>query len=53
MIERLLNEYPALHIDYSWVIFDEIIMRNEESVNEWIELTEKFSNRILLGSDIL
>jgi hypothetical protein len=28
-------------------------MRNEESVNEWIELTEKFSNRILLGSDIL
>ncbi|MDD2565482.1 MAG: amidohydrolase family protein [Candidatus Gracilibacteria bacterium] len=53
MIERLLSEYPALHIDYSWVVFDEIIMKNEETIKEWIELTEKFSDRILLGSDIL
>ncbi|EKE29340.1 MAG: amidohydrolase 2 [uncultured bacterium (gcode 4)] len=53
MIERLLNEYPALHVDYSWVVFDEIIMRSEESVAEWVDLTEKFSDRILLWSDIL
>ena len=53
MIERLLMEYPALHVDYSWVIFDEFIMRNESYTREWVELTEKFSDRILLWSDIL
>lgn len=53
MIERLMSEYPSLYIDYSWVIFDEIIMNSEQSKIEWLELTEKFSDRILLGSDIL
>lgn len=53
MIERLLNEYPSLYIDYSWVIFDEIIMKSEDSFQEWLELTEKFSDRVLIWSDIL
>jgi hypothetical protein len=53
MIERLLSEYPALYVDYSWVIFDHIIMRNDETKQDWIELTEKYSDRILIWSDIL
>jgi hypothetical protein len=48
MIERLLSEYPALYVDYSWVIFDHIIMRNDETKQDWIELTEKYSDRILI-----
>jgi hypothetical protein len=48
MIQRLLEEYPALYIDYSWVVFEEIIAKTKESLKEWIELTEKFNNRILI-----
>lgn len=53
MIERLLKEYPSLYIDYSWVIYDEFINRNEKTRSEWVEMTEKFASRILLWSDIL
>ncbi|OIP54337.1 amidohydrolase [Candidatus Gracilibacteria bacterium CG2_30_37_12] len=53
MIERLLLQYPGLHIDYSWIIFDEIICKNEIPDPEWIELTERFSTRILIGSDVI
>jgi predicted TIM-barrel fold metal-dependent hydrolase len=48
MIERLLEEYPSLFIDYSWMVFEEIIAKTKESLKEWVELTEKFSDRILI-----
>lgn len=53
MIDRLLNEYPNLYVDYSWVVFDDIIAINNQSIKEWLELTEKFSTRIMIWSDIL
>lgn len=53
MIRRLLEEYPSLYIDYSWAVFEEVIAKNEESLEKWTELTEQFSERILLWSDIL
>lgn len=53
MIERLLREYPGLYVDFSWVIFDEIIAVSDTSMNDWTELTEKFSDRIMIWSDIL
>jgi hypothetical protein len=53
MIERLLLQYPGLHIDYSWIIFDEIICKDAKPDPEWIELTERFSTRILIGSDVI
>ncbi|MDD5213781.1 MAG: TatD family hydrolase [Candidatus Gracilibacteria bacterium] len=53
MIDRLLSEYPRLYVDYSWVVFDDIISINNVSVDEWLALTEKFSTRVMIGSDIL
>jgi hypothetical protein len=53
MMERLLIEYPGLYIDYSWVIFDEIIAINDTSMQEWLSLTEKFPDRIMIWSDVL
>ena len=53
MIERLLLQYPGLHIDYSWIIFDEIICKDGLPDPKWIELTEQFSTRILIGSDVI
>ncbi|MDD4151990.1 MAG: amidohydrolase family protein [Candidatus Gracilibacteria bacterium] len=53
MIDRLLTEYPSLYVDYSWVVFDDIISINDVTKEEWIQLTEKFSDRVMIGSDIL
>ena len=53
MISRLLTEYPWLYVDYSWVVFDEIITASNESMQNWVDMTEKFSDRIMLWSDVL
>lgn len=53
MIDRLLTEYPSLYVDYSWVVFDDIISINDVTKEEWVQLTEKFSNRVMIWSDIL
>lgn len=54
MIDRLLREYPRLHVDYSWVAYDDMICdENGVPKQEWVELTEKHSERILLGSDVI
>lgn len=53
MIERLLREYDGLYVDYSWVVFDDIITINDTSIHEWIDLTEKFPDRIMIWSDVL
>ncbi|MDD2515783.1 MAG: amidohydrolase family protein [Candidatus Gracilibacteria bacterium] len=53
MVERILNEYPSLYIDYSWIIFEEIITKDIDSQERWLDITEKFSDRIMIGSDVL
>ena len=53
MIKRLLDQYPLLVVDYSWIIFDVIICPERKPKKEWIELTEEYSNRICLGSDLV
>ncbi|WP_196893470.1 amidohydrolase family protein [Aureivirga marina] len=50
ILEKLLVEYPNLHVDISWVIFDEIISENLE---DWVKIIEKFPNRFVIGSDVL
>ena len=53
MIERLLEQYPLLVVDYSWIIFDEIICPGGVPQAAWLALTERFSERICLGSDLV
>lgn len=53
MIERLLEQYPLLVVDYSWIIFDVVICPGGKPRPEWLELTEKYSERICLGSDLV
>ena len=53
MVERLLSTYPLLVVDFSWIIFDIVICPNNEPQPEWIELTESYSDRICLGSDLV
>lgn len=53
MVERLLEAYPQLCVDYSWIIYDVAICPNGEPDPTWLELTEKYSERICLGSDLV
>jgi predicted TIM-barrel fold metal-dependent hydrolase len=53
MIERLLDQYPKLVVDYSWIIFDVIICPHGKPQKEWLSLTETYSHRICLGSDLV
>jgi predicted TIM-barrel fold metal-dependent hydrolase len=51
MVERLLEQYPLLCVDYSWIIYDVAICPGGHPSEDWLELTERFSTRICLGSD--
>lgn len=53
MVERLLEQYPRLYVDYSWIIYDMNICPNGVPDPKWIDLTERFSDRICLGSDLV
>ncbi len=53
MVERLLAQYPNLCVDYSWIIFDVVICPDGKPSSDWIALTERYSDRICLGSDLV
>lgn len=53
MVQRLLDQYPHVVVDYSWIIFDEIICPGGQPQEAWLELTERYSERICLGSDLV
>ena len=53
MIERLLDQYEHLSVDISWIIFDEVICPNRIPDKNWLNLIEKYSSRICIGSDLV
>ena len=53
MVDRLLEQYANLYVDYSWIIFDVVICPEGRPDPDWLALTEKYSSRICLGSDLV
>jgi hypothetical protein len=53
MVERLFESYPNLCVDYSWIVYDIAICPNGVPDPDWLALTEKYSDRICLGSDLV
>ncbi|HTP08660.1 MAG TPA: amidohydrolase family protein [Anaerolineae bacterium] len=53
MVERLLDQYPNLCVDYSWIVYDVVICPNGQPSPDWLALTERYSDRICLGSDLV
>lgn len=49
--DKMLSENQNLYYDISWVVFDDYIVRNENSLSEWAALIEKFPDRFIVGSD--
>jgi hypothetical protein len=48
-----LAQYPNLYVDYSWIIYDVIICPGGVPSPDWLALTEQYSARICLGSDLV
>ncbi len=53
MVDRLLAQYPNLYVDYSWIVYDVTICPDGKPDPNWLALTEKYSQRICLGSDLV
>ncbi|QDU37402.1 Amidohydrolase [Maioricimonas rarisocia] len=51
-LTRLMDEFDNLCLDYSWYVYDSLICEEGRPRKEWVEFTERFSDRICLGSDI-
>jgi Tat protein secretion system quality control protein TatD with DNase activity len=51
-LEDLLSRFDNLYVDYSWLVFDTLICPDGRPDDVWLEMTERFSERICLGSDV-
>jgi predicted TIM-barrel fold metal-dependent hydrolase len=52
-VTRLLAENEALHVDLSWAAVDDVLDASDEPFPQWLELIERFPDRVMLGSDVL
>jgi hypothetical protein len=51
-LRGMLEKYPNLYIDVSWVVFEQDLLTKESKPNpQWIALIEAFPNRFMIGSD--
>lgn len=51
VVEEMLRDNPNLYYDISWVIFDDYINKDQETMNAWAELLMKYPDRFMIGSD--
>ncbi len=59
MIDCMMDRYPNLYVDLSWVVYEQTIceprQRDDERLSPkqcWIDLVLKYPDRIMLGSDV-
>ncbi len=50
-LDRMLNTYPNLWVDISWVVYDNVLIKNGQPDPVWIKLIESHPTRFLIGSD--
>ena len=49
--DDMLANNPNLFFDISWVVFDEHINKDADSLRRWADLLEKYPTRFMIGSD--
>ena len=52
MIAPLLDRFPNLQVDISWVVYDDVICEALEPKRHWLETIERHADRFCLGSDL-
>lgn len=53
IVQRMLDAYENLYVDYSWIVFDIFMCPNGVPDDNWLQLSEKYSDRICIGSDVV
>ena len=48
---RLLQSYPNLYYDISWVVFEQIIAPEGKPDTKWVAIFEQFPTRFMVGTD--
>lgn len=51
--DRLLSENKNLYFDLSWIVFEDYINVNQDSLNKWAKLIEKYPDRFMIGTDLV
>jgi len=49
--ERMLETYPNLWVDLSWVVFDDLIAPKGKLDQKWVDMIERRQDRIMIGTD--
>jgi predicted TIM-barrel fold metal-dependent hydrolase len=52
MVSTLLDRYPHLFMDISWVVYDDVITLELEPKKHWLETINRHADRFCLGSDL-
>lgn len=50
---ELLEKYPNLNFDLSWLVFENDVAKDGKVSQEWLSLLEKHSDRFMVGSDFV
>jgi len=53
IISEQMEKYPNLNADLSWVVWDYQVDRGGKLDKAWIPVIEKYSDRFLIGTDIV
>jgi len=53
VFDKLLQKYPNLDADISWVCWEDQLDKDNQLDDRWIQLIEKYPTRIMIGSDMV
>ena len=52
MVSSLLDQYPNLQVDISWVVYDDVVCSSLEPKKHWLDVINRHPDRFCLGSDL-
>ena len=52
MIKELLDSYQNLYVDIAWIVYDDIICTDLTPKKSWLDIINKYSDRVMIGSDL-
>jgi predicted TIM-barrel fold metal-dependent hydrolase len=52
MVGRLLDRYPNLNVDVSWVVYDDVVCSDLAPKKHWLDLVNRHPRRFSIGSDL-
>jgi hypothetical protein len=52
MVADMLRRHPRLYVDFSWIFYDDLVMRQPDAGRKWANLVTEFSDRVMIGTDL-